>query len=203
MGRRNRMKTLAAVVMVGVILLLTGCGPLPDRDIDGMPWQDSWVDVGIKLGIEPVEGLELLEQSDALAMSGISYAAWSAGEKTEYENSEGVTGDLYDLQVFVLLQNCKTESEAASTREQWRAMEEQHYTMTALEDASYGGHEYSCWSLVPTDESPYGCGYIGLLTFGYYSLSVELMVRADFTPEYPAGELFQDFLAAIHYRAEE
>ncbi len=185
-----------AAAMAAFVLLLAGCGRQPKTDRLGNPWQESWQEVGGILGVEPPRELTFLEVNDSLAMSGISYASWYAGEKTVYENSEGVSGNLYDMQVYLLLQNCGTAEKAADTMEKWYAMEAEHYSMTQTEP--HAG--FQCWSLVPTDESPYGVGHIALLTFDRYALSVELMVREGFVPRTPLEELFADFLSAIHFR---
>lgn len=194
----QKFQRLAAALAV-FALILAGCGRQPKTDQLGNPWEDSWQDVGGVLGVEPLEGLTFLEVNDSLAMSGISYASWCAGEKTVYENSQGASGDLYDIQVYLLLQNCKTAENAADTMEKWYDMEAEHYSMTQM-DAHAG---FQCWSLVPSDESPYGMGHIALLTFDRYSLSVELMVREGFTPETPSETIFTDLLSAIHFRGEQ
>lgn len=194
----KRLRQLAGAILA-FALVLTGCGAEPQTDHLGNPWQESWQNVGGILGVEAPEGLAFMETNDSLAMSGISFASWCAGEKTTYENSEGVSGDLYDVQVYLLLQNCSNPENAADTMDKWYSMEATHYSMTEID--SYEG--FQCWSLVPTDESPYGVGHIALLTFDRYALSVELMVRDGFEPEIPSEELFADLLSGIHFRVAE
>lgn len=193
--KTKKLQQLAGAILA-FALLLAGCSEQPKTDHLGNPWQESWQDVGGTLGVEAPEELTFLEVNDSLALSGISYASWYAGEKTQYENSEGVSGDLYDVQVYLLLQNCSNAENAAETMEKWRTMESNYYSMTETE--AYAG--FQCCSLVPLDESPYGAGYLALLTFDRYALSVELMVRDGFAPETPSEELFADFLSGIHFR---
>ena len=151
------------------------------------------------LGIEePGNDFVLLDNNEALGMSGILYAAWACGEPTAYENADGDTVDLYDAQIYLLVQGCEDEDAASATVEDWAELASQRYEITDSTHFTSNGQDFSVLRYQTSGEAnPYSDGVTAYTTFGCYAINVELTCGSDY-----AGDrlsVLSAFVDGIHY----
>ncbi len=193
------MKRFLVLVLIMSAIFLTGCKGLAKSDMQGNEWSESWIELGMILGVEePAGNFTFLEANDAVALNGISYASWISGEQKTYINSESEEVTLYDTEAYVLLKDFSDSESAKAAVEEWKGLEEISYTLSEGKTITCSGQEFIFYELAPIEESPY---YKGIAAFSVYNntaLSVEMM----FQEESVNGEkLLKSFLESFHYRA--
>lgn len=180
-------------------LVLAGCaGPAP-----GLPpgWEEDWVRIAEYIGVEPLEGFTLSESNDALSISGLYYAAWTSGEGRDFVNAEGGEATVYDAQIYVLLEECRSAEAAEEATAAWTARERASYQAGESSTEFFGGQEFEVLPLAAGREgNPYTHGAAAFAVRGAWAISVEL-VCADGFPEEPRP-ILEQFLAGFHYREE-
>ncbi len=190
---------LGVIIAAALALTLTGCGELPQKDLAGNDWDESWQEVGVLLGIETPEGFKLDSSSEALATRGVSFASWGQGEPEVIKNDKGKETRLYDLQFFVLVQRFKNVATAEDAVGQWRDVEAENYSLTPLPDASFNGQPFVQFALEPVAEGDFLSGVLALAVSGNSTVSVELMSRIQLSDGELAA-LMESFLNGVHFR---
>lgn len=191
------MKRAVATALL-VSLLLTGCAGQTMPTNEELGWEEDWVRVGALLGVEPMEDFTLSENKDALGADGLYYASWTAGEAQAYTNAEGKDAQLYDAQIYVLLQQFQDESAARSGLESWQEREEQNYACGEALTEIYVEQEFTLLPLLQgKEDNPYSHGAAAFAVRGSWGICVELLCQDSF--EGDAQSCLEDFLAGFHF----
>ena len=202
MKRQSVKRRLALISACALALSLTACGSevtTPETDTQGNPWSEDWTQLWDLLGVEdPGNGFVLNDNNTALAIKGILYASWVAGDSEEYVNEDEETVALYDAQIYLLVQGGESEEDAASTLEEWMEIEREQYSVTSESTYSAGGQEYSLiFYDTVNEDNPYACGASAFTTFGVYAVYAELTCREeDFCDR---QTVLQEYLDGVHY----
>lgn len=187
------------IALLPLAALLSSCsaeGP----DLAAFGWEEDWTIVGELLAAEPVEGFTPEEGGGALDASGLWYTAWSSG--AEEVNEE--FGTYYGAEIFLLVQECKSEEEAQSAVRSWSGYERASFTRGQRETREYAGQAFQICPLRASEGSggsPYLDGMEAFAVRGSLAVSVELMCQAGF-PGDPEAVLAQ-FLSGLHYNDKE
>lgn len=180
-------------------LVLGGCSrtdvpPNPD-------WDESWVRIGDAVGVEPLEGFTLNESNDVLSVSGLYYATWTCGDGEAYVNADGDDATVYDAQIYVLLEECRSAEDAAQAVASWIDREKQSYESGEIATEAFGTQKFTVLPLLSGSEgNPYGYGVAAFAVRGKWAISVELVCSERFTGD-PQSALAQ-FLTGFHYSDE-
>lgn len=103
------MKRIWIAVLL-MTLALAGCSHA-DRELPS-GWDEDWVRVADYVGVEALDGFTLNESNDTLSISGLYYATWTSGEGRDFVNADGEDAIIYDAQIYVLLEECRSGSDA-------------------------------------------------------------------------------------------
>jgi len=145
--------------------------------------------------------LNILEKKDALSADGLYYATWVAGNSEAYKNSEGDTVDLYDAQLYLLLNETKSEKSAKHSMDTWLAAAQTNYAVTKKEETVNNGIHYTLLTYdCKSEESPYDRGISAFGTCGENAVCIELTCRAGFEEDLEA--MLTGFLDNCYYNAE-
>lgn len=194
----KRWKYAAALLMTG-LLMLSGCGQYPEQAADGTPWDPNWTMLGSVLGAEePGNGFSLLDNYSVLTGEDIYYAAWAAGEPTDYTNEDGEDVQVYDAQIYLLAAGYADEAQARQNQEEWIARQQKTYTVTDSWSETRNGQEYTLLAYECSSETnPYHRGVSAFTVYGTYAVSAELACRESFTGQ--EREILLQFLDGCHY----
>ena len=178
----KRWKYAAALLMTG-LLMLSGCGQYPEQAADGTPWDPNWTMLGSVLGAEePGNGFSLLDNYSVLTGEDIYYAAWAAGEPTDYTNEDGEDVQVYDAQIYLLAAGYADEAQAQQNQEEWIARQQETYTVTDSWSETRNGQEYTLLAYeCGSETNPYHRGVSAFTVYGTYAVSAELACRESFT----------------------
>lgn len=190
------MKIRFFVILSALALLLTGCGKAEAQ----LPahWDESFTVIAPFLAAEGPEGFDFGESDDSLALSGIYYATWTAGEKRDFVNADGESTVIFDAQLYVIAQEFRTEADAQTILNQWYARETQTYTCGEAESLTVGSQEFLILPLLSGSETnPYGHGCVAFALRGQNLICVELVCTEEFTEDTRA--ILEAFLAGLHY----
>lgn len=193
---KDKMKYICLVF--GFAAVLAGCTGI--RKDDGtkdrmVPVTDAGtVIVGNTLEVGDFdERMTLLDNKDALAAEGLYYATWAMGEPQPYENSEGDTVDLYDVQLYLLLSESKEQKTAQENMEKWLAAAKANYEVLKEEELTYHGKTYTLISYQCVNEdNPYARGISAFCTTGNSAFCAELTCMESFNED--LNGLMADFL---------
>ena len=188
------------ILFVCLLLLLTGCTSPPTEAVDGQRWQDDWFMIGTGMGIEAPEKLSLLDNKEALAADGLYYATWTAGSSVPYENSEGDTVDLYDAQLYLLVNEADTKENAEKNCQTWLASAEDNYEVLTKDTITCNGQSYTVitYNCISGD-TPYDRGVSALGVCGETAVCAELTCVENYEDDLTL--LLTEFLNGCHYRA--
>lgn len=194
----KRWKYAAALLMTG-LLMLSGCGQYPEQAADGTPWDPNWTMLGSVLGAEePENGFSLLDNYSVLTGEDIYYAAWAAGEPTDYTNEDGEDVQVYDAQIYLLAAGYADEAQAQQNQEEWIARQQETYTVTDSWSETRNGQEYTLLAYeCGSETNPYHRGVSAFTVYGTYAVSAELACRESFTGQ--EREILLQFLDGCHY----
>ncbi|MCD8050890.1 MAG: hypothetical protein LUE89_04335 [Clostridiales bacterium] len=194
------MKRVISLIMAFCLLLtLCGCSRKPTVTAEGTDWDEDWTLVGATIGVEePGNGLTLLDNKDALAVSDLYYAAWTIGDKTEYVNEDDETVDLYDAQLYVLLEDCKSGEKAETEVAEWQATEEENYSVAETQTVTCAGQEFTVLIYDGTrEDNPYSFGASAFAVYENHAINAELTCQEGF--EGDAFAILTEFLEGFHY----
>lgn len=196
MKRRLLCAALAAALLLG----LTACRKKPTETNTGEAWADEWTCVGSTLGVEEPEGFASLEDQNSLAFSDVYYAAWVRGEAQAYTNANGEAAEIYDAQLYLLLQDCSDEQAAADAVADWQTSEQENVSIIDTRTVNCAGQEYTLLLYeVTAEDNPYAYGAVALGTYGSHAICTELTCQSSSGCDAEASLLA--FLEGIHYAA--
>lgn len=188
------MKRKIIALFLALSLLLCGCGsePLP------ADWQEDWTIIAPFLAAEPMEGFTFGESDDILGLSGVYYAAWTNGDPRPFTNSEGEETAIFNSQIYVVAQECRTEADALQNIAAWTARERQNYETGEETTVTINGREYTILTMISGREgNPYGFGCAAFTLSGTNAICVELVCSDTFTAE--PRIVLEEFLQGLHY----
>ena len=195
------MKRVISLALLAV-LLLTGCAAPSRPTNEELGWDEDWAQVSALLGVEPMTGFDLNENIDAMGIYGLYYATWTAGEARDYTNAEGDKSQLYDAQIYVLLQQGKNEDEARTALEDWISRERETYEAGETRTETYAGQAFDLFPLLHAGEdNPYTHGAAAFAARNGWAISVELLCQDSF--EGDAQTCLTEFLSGFHYNDEQ
>lgn len=163
---------------------LTGCtsSPSPSGESENT-WTDSgFITVGNTLTVQNTDNrLNLLNNIDALSADGLYYASWTMGSPEPYENSDGDTVDLYDVQIYLLLGEFPNSDDARDAMGKWLAAGKTNYEILTEEEITCNGQSYAFISYnCIHDDNPYARGVSAFGTRGGNAVCIELTCRENF-----------------------
>lgn len=177
-------------------LMLTGCSSAEQDLPPG--WDENWVLIADYIGVEPLDGFTLNESSDLLSVSGLYYATWTSGDGQDFVNSDGKEAIVYNAQVYVLLEECRSADAAKKAVETWITREKQSYETGDADTKSLGGQDFEVLPLISGSEgNPYTHGTAAFAARDEWAISVELVCADNFEENYQ--EILEQFLAGFHY----
>ena len=188
------MKGKVLVLILVIALLMAGCGS------EAIPtnWDESWTVIAPFLAAEPMEGFAFGESDDILGISGVYYAAWTNGEERSFTNAEGEDTVIFDAQIYVVAQECRTEEEAQQNLAAWKAREKQNYQVSEEFGITVNGRDYIMLTMVSGNEgNPYGSGAAAFTVSGTNAICVELVCSDAFTDSPQA--LLEEFINGLHF----
>ena len=185
-----------------VALLLTGCAARTGPSNEELGWDKDWARVSALLGVEPMDGFTLSENKDVMGIYGLYYATWTAGEARDYINADGDEAQIYDAQIYVLLQHNKSADEARAALEDWIALEQENYETGEALTEICAGQKFDLLPLLQAGgDNPYTHGVAAFAARDDWSISVELLCQDSF--EGDAQTCLIRFLAGFHYSDEQ
>lgn len=191
------------LLVLGAVAALHRWQPkLPAQAADGAAWSEDWTTLGTVLGVEaPDNGFTLLDNNAILTASDTYYATWASGEPVPYTNADGEEVELYDAQLYLLVQGCRDAQNAQAALDEWRAREEATYAVAETREETHNGQAYTILLYeVNSDTNPYARGATAFAARGHYALTAELSC-VDGCAGDPAAMLGA-FLDGFHYNAE-
>lgn len=177
-------------------LMLTGCSSADQELPPG--WDENWVRIADLVGVGPLDGFELNESNDLLSVSGLYYATWTSGDGQDFVNADGKEAIVYNAQVYVLLEECRSADAAKKAVETWITREKQSYETGNADTKSLGGQDFEILPLISGNEgNPYTHGTAAFAARDEWAISVELVCGDSF--EENPQEILEQFLAGFHY----
>lgn len=186
------MKKRIFCIVLSLCLVLCGCSmpETPDKAADGTPWGDDWTDVGVILGVEPVEGWTEQRSEDLLADVGMYFASWTWGQgEMDTEGNKS-----YPAQVFLVLSGSEPETLVS----QWQTIAEQTYV---TEPARTLEHRLGTFTLIPyrfaQEDASFDSGLSCLGIVNGYAVNLEFscLDSAQLDPE----QIIIAFLDRFHF----
>ena len=182
------------LLLIALCLLLTGCGTGKNT----ANWQPDWVEVAPFLAVSPVECYEFGESADTFGLGGVYYATWTNGDPRNYTNADGEETVIFNSQIYVIVQEFRSESEARTALNQWLARESQNYSCGEATAVTVDGRDYTLLPLFSGSETnPYGFGCAAFAIHGTNAICVELVCSDTFTAE--PQSVLEQFLNNLHY----
>lgn len=176
-------------------LLCGGCGAkqgTPDH------WETDWTAVCPLLAVEPFENYTLNESNDALYVSGIYYATWVTGEARLHTNEDGESAEIFDGQIYVLVQEFRNSDSAGSNAAQWIAREKKNYDTDEEFSVTCGDQEFTILPLLTSRGSnPYSYGAAAFAVRGSWAICVEFLFADGY--ETDVQKTMEAFLNGFHY----
>lgn len=188
------MKLRMLPLLLALSLVLCGCGsePLP------ADWEEDWTVIAPFLAAEPMECFTFGESNDAMGLGGVYYAAWINGDARDFTNAEGESTKIYNSQIYVVAQECRTEEDARREVAAWIIREKQNYETGEEIVIDINGQEYTLLNMFSGKEgNPYGFGCAAFSVSGSNAICVELVCSDTFTAE--PQTLLEEFLSGLHY----
>lgn len=190
------MKRIWLIPILVLTLLLSSCGA--EQTALPADWETDWTVVGPLLAVELLDGFELNESNDALYLSGIYYATWVTGEAREHTNEESESANIYDGQIYVLLQEFRDQEAAETEVGIWQAREKQTYETGEISSVACGDQDFEIIPLLSGSESnPYSKGIAAFAVRGKWAICVEFLCADSFDTELQAT--LEAFLNGFHY----
>ncbi|MDE6259845.1 MAG: hypothetical protein K2M42_03130 [Oscillospiraceae bacterium] len=193
------MKRTVKLIWIFALLMalaLAGCSASGQELPAG--WDESWVRIAEYVGVEPLDGFTLNESNDLLSISGLYYATWTAGDGQDFVNADGDEAIVYDAQIYVLLEECRSADAAQEAVGAWIAREKQSYGAEGTYTKSFGTQSYEIMPLISGGEdNPYTHGTAAFAARDQWAISVEFMCTDSFTGE--PQTLLEQFLSGFHY----
>lgn len=189
------MKKRFFCLLLTAALLLSGCGARRDLPAE---WAADWTVVCPLLAVEPFEGFTLYESNDALYLSGIYYATWVTGQSRPHTNEEGEDAEVFDGQIYVIVQEYKSSDSAKSGISQWISREKATFEAGEEYAASCAGQDFTIVPIAGGNEgNPYRRGAAAFAVRGDWAICVEFLGTEGFDTDYT--QTLEAFLNGFHY----
>lgn len=190
------MKRCFLCLTLAVAILLSGCGTAAQELPAG--WEADWTVVSPLLAVEPFENYTLNESNDALYVSGIYYATWVTGEARPHTNEDGESAEIFDGQIYVLVQEFRNSDSAKSNAAQWIAREKQSYDTDEEFTVTCGEQEFTILPLLSgSGSNPYSYGAAAFAVRGSWAICVEFLFADGYDTD--AQKTLEAFLNGFHY----
>jgi hypothetical protein len=194
------MKTPKLLFLTAAVLLFSGCASTPETTTTGDAWNEDWTQIGTNMELEVPKKLTLLDNKEALAADGLYYATWVDGDSVPYENSDGETVDLYDAQLYLLVNECDSQDDAEKSCATWLAAAKDNYDVLSEKEIVCNGQTYTLLSYnCIGEDNPYDHGVSAFGTNDLESVCAEFTCLE--TCEEDLETLLTDFLNGCHYGA--
>ncbi len=192
-------KVCICCVLTLLLLIAAACGKKEDPHPE---WDASWIRLEPHLAAEPLEGFAVDEINDTLSLSGIFYLSLKSGEAVESTNASGEAAKVYGAQLYLLLQEKKSNEDAKRTVAGWMDRERENYETGDGEIMKIGDQSYHILPLQKGREgNPYNRGAAAFAVRGSLAISVELVGQPSWHGN--AAALLTDFLGGLHFAEEE
>ena len=197
-----------SVICIAFVLSIfaTGCTrAVPDSsasaDTDSAD-SSGRVSIGGTLTVGPVDSsLQLLDNNSALAANGMYYATWVTGDSVPYENSDGETVDLYDAQIYLLLEETKTPETAQENMDTWLETAKSNYEITDETQDVYNNQTYTVISYTcDSPDNPYARGISAFCTSENTAACIELTCVENFQGD--LNTMLTDFLNSCTFSTQ-
>lgn len=188
------MKRIILSLILILCLLLVGCGSAsPPAD-----WDESWTVIAPFLAAEPMEDFTFGESDDILGLSGVYYATWTNGDARPFTNAKGEETVIFNSQIYVVAQECRTEEDAQQNIAAWKAREKQNYQILEEFGITLNGRDYIMLTMTSGSEgNPYGFGAAAFTVSGTNAICLELVCSDTFTGSPQA--LLEEFINGLHF----
>jgi len=188
------MKLRIFTLILALSLLLAGCGSeTPQTD-----WDESWTVIAPFLASEGTEDFTFGESADTLGLGGVYYATWTNGDKRDFTNAEGEETVIFDAQIYVVAQECRTEEDAQRNVAAWSAREKQNYRIGEEFGITLNGRDYIMLTMLSGKAgNPYGFGAAAFTVSGSNAICVELVCSDSFTGNPQA--VLEAFINGLHF----
>lgn len=188
------MKRKVFTLILVLSLLMVGCG----SEANQTNWDESWTVIAPFLAAEPMEGFAFGESDDVFGISGVYYAAWTNGEARSFTNAEGEDTVIFDAQIYVVAQECRTEEEAQQNISAWKTREKQNYQVSEEDSVTLNDRDYTLLTMSSGSEgNPYGFGMAAFTVSGTNAICVELVCSDTFAGD--PRSLMEEFLGGLHF----
>ena len=188
------MKRKILSLILILCLLLVGCGSasLP------ADWDESWTVIAPFLAAEPMEDFTFGESDDILGLSGVYYATWTNGDARPFTNAKGEETVIFNSQIYVVAQECRTEEDAQQNIAAWKAREKQNYQILEEFGITLNGRDYIMLTMTSGSEgNPYGFGAAAFTVSGTNAICLELVCSDTFTGSPQA--VLEEFINGLHF----
>ncbi len=174
------MKSKFLLCLISITLLLTGCSSTSHTQAETGP-----LTIGGILKVNNTnDQLILSDNKDVLSSDGLYYASWVLGSSRPYENSDGDTIDLYDAQLYLLLEEFVSNEKALMNLDTWINQQKATYDILSEEEVTYNGQTYTLFVYKCTHEdNPYDHGVSAFGVHDKSAVCIELTCTEDFTED--------------------
>jgi len=183
-------------------LILTGCSLTSSLSEDEPIENKAFLEIGRHLAVNNTnESLIICDYKEALAGDGLYYASWRIGESEPYENSDGDTVDLYDAQLYLLLEEFANNEKAQENMDTWLDRGRSNYQVSTDEEIVYNGQTYLVLTYTFQNENnPYARGVSAFAVRDNLAVCAELTCQGDFTEDLKT--ILTDFLENCTYNTD-
>jgi len=191
------MKSRFLLCLISIILVLTGCSSTSYTQPETNP-----LTIGGILEVNNTNAhLTLSENKDVLSSDGLYYASWVLGGAKPYENSDGDTINLFDAQLYLLLEEFITTEKALINLDTWLEQEKATYNILSEEEITCSGQTYTLFTYKCINEdNPYDHGVSAFCVHDKCAVCIELTCTEDFTEDTKA--ILIEFLENCTYYPE-
>lgn len=198
------MKTTMKFILclICTMLMFAGCSRTSSLLEDEPIENKAFLEIGRHLAVNNTnENLILCDYKEALAGDGLYYASWRIGESEPYENSDGDTVDLYDAQLYLLLEEFANNEKAQENMDTWLGKGRSNYKVSTEEEIVYNGQSYLVLTYTFQNENnPYARGVSAFAVRDNLAVCAELTSRGDFTEDLKT--ILTDFLENCTYNTD-
>lgn len=175
-------------------LLLCGCG----SGVKNADWAGSRKVIAPFLSSEGTEDFTFGESADTLGLGGVYYATWTNGEQRDFTNADGESTVIFNAQIYVVAEECRTEADAEQSLTVWMAREQQNYSCGETYEVTVNGQTYTLLPMTEGREgNPYPFGCAAFTRFGTNAVCVELVCSDTFAGS--PGNVLEAFLNGLYY----
>ena len=186
------------IVFLLCLMLLAGCGD------GGGTREDGRETLGSVLSVEePGHGFSLLDNNSILTMQDTYLATWVSGKPIDYVTAGGDEAQIYEAEIFLLLQGCKDAENAQIAINEWMALANDAYNVSdTLNGETHNGRAYTILTYtVASETNPYSRGAGAYAVYENYAVSAELACLDSYAGD--TGAILRDFLDGCRYADTE